>query len=162
MSISYIVDGYNAIKSAAPYCDLPLRQARERFFSYLETRRPHGSLRNRLIVVFDGSSEVFGCRNNQTFEIIFTSGESADDKIQEIVVSSKNPGIVVVVTDDRALGYAVRRAGARTMSCHEFFKTAAVRGARASVREPDTKNLLNIVQREKITEECRKIWLKRP
>jgi predicted RNA-binding protein with PIN domain len=162
MSISYIVDGYNVIKGAAPYCDLPLRQARERFFSFLETMRPHGSLRNRLIVVFDGSSQVFGCMDHRSFEIIFTSGESADEKIKEMVCADKNPKNIVVVTNDRDLGYSVRRQGARIMSCAEFLKLSGVvkKVRQAAAKELDAKNILNIVQREKITEECRKIWLK--
>lgn len=163
MSLFYIVDGYNAIKRSAPFCELPLRQARERFLSFLENRRPHGSVRNRLAVVFDGSAQVFGFKENRTFEIIFASGESADEKIKEMVRTHKNPKNIVVVTDDRDLGYATRREGARIMSCAAFLKPsrAAREAGRAAAGELDAKNTLNIVQREKITQELKGLWLEK-
>lgn len=162
MSLFYIVDGYNVIKRSAPFCELPLRQARERFFLFLENRRPHGSVRNRLAVVFDGSAQVFGFKDNRTFEIIFTSGESADEKIKEMVRAQKDPRNIVVVTDDRDLGYAVRREGARIMSCAVFLKPpgAGRTAGRAVAKEADLKNALNVVQREKITQELKGLWLK--
>jgi len=164
MSLFYIVDGYNVIKRSGPFCDLPLRLARERFFMFLESRRPHGSVRNRLAVVFDGSAQVFGFKESRTFEIIFTSGESADEKIKEMVRADKNPCNIVVVTDDRELGYAVRQEGARTMACAVFLKSpgAARKTGRSAAKEVDLKNALNIVQREKITQELKDLWLKEP
>jgi predicted RNA-binding protein with PIN domain len=164
MSLFYIVDGYNVIKRSGFFCNLPLRQARERFFMFLEDRRPHGSVRNRLAVVFDGSAQVFGFKENRTFEIIFTAGGSADEKIKEMVRADKGPRHIVVVTDDRELGYAVRSQGARVMACADFLKSSGTgkRQGRSVGREADLKNALNIVQREKITQELKSLWLKEP
>ncbi|MFB3919011.1 MAG: NYN domain-containing protein [Candidatus Velamenicoccus archaeovorus] len=164
MSLFYIVDGYNVIKRSGPFCDLPLRQARERFFMFLESSRPHGSVRNRLAVVFDGSAQVFGFKESRTFEIIFTTGESADEKIKEMVRADRDPRNIVVVTDDRELGYAVRCQGARVMVCADFLKSSgtAKRRGRSVAQEADLKNVLNIVQREKITQELKGLWLKEP
>ena len=161
MSLLYIVDGYNVIKSG-PLGDLPLRQARERFFSFLETSRPHGSVRNRLIVVFDGSSEVFGFKDQTSFEVVFTSGESADEKIKSLVGDLPDTRSVIVVTDDRDLSYSVRRCGAQVMGTKDFLNKPRHKGqgrSRRAAGEADAGNTLNLVQRERITEEFRKLWL---
>lgn len=161
MSLLYIVDGYNVIKSG-PLGDLPLRQARERFFAFLEAARPHGSFRNRLIVVFDGSSEVSGYKDQTSFEVVFTSGESADDRIKSLVCGLKDVRSAIVVTDDRSLGYSVRQAGARVMGTKDFLgkpKHGGKTRRKEKSREEDSKNDLNLVERDRITEEFKKLWL---
>jgi predicted RNA-binding protein with PIN domain len=164
MSLLYIIDGYNAIKRSPLFKDKPLRVARTSFFSYLELNRPHGSQRNRLIVVFDGRPEVFGFKENHSFEVVFTSGESADEKIKLLVASQAQPKQIVVVTDDKELACGVRRSGAKIMGTQEFLakkKSSAPKEKRPSGKVADeTKAELNIVQREKITEELRRIWLR--
>lgn len=168
MSLFFIVDGYNAINRSQRFSGLTLRQSRERFLSFLETRRPQGSVRNRLTVVFDGSLEVFGFRESRGFEIIFTKGISADDKIKELVEGMDRPESAVVVTDDRDLGHSVKQKGAFVMSTVEFLakgvpsgKTPGdISGQKKERSESDAKHSLNIVERERITEELRKIWLK--
>lgn len=162
MSLLYIVDGYNAIKRSGSFDHKILKEARNRFLAWLEQERPHGSLRNRLIVVFDGSSEVFGLKEPTSFEVIFTAGESADDKIKKIVADCPGPKEIVVVTDDKDLAFSVRSNGARIMSTDEFLSKGA--HAKKEILCPqnvEPKVSLNIVEREKITEELKKIWLKK-
>ena len=158
MSLVYIVDGYNVIKCSGRFGDKELRAGREAFFSFLENDRPHGSRANTLIVVFDGSQEVFGLRVEAPFEVIFTQGETADDMIKRMVSESGNPKSIVVVTDDRDLGRCVRASGAGLMSSGVFL----AKGGR--LRQPEARDAtlgLNIVEREKITEELKRIWIKK-
>jgi predicted RNA-binding protein with PIN domain len=163
MSLVYIVDGYNAIKRSPLFGNKNLQAARNHFFSYLDQHRPQGSFRNRLIIVFDGSSQVFGFRNAYSFEVIFTQGETADEKIKEIVDTSPDPKNMVVVTDDKALALSVRSQGAKIMGTQEFLQkkqgSAKSQGRLRRSQEAETKAELNIVQREKITQEMSKIWL---
>ncbi len=155
MSMVYIVDGYNAMNRSDLFQGGSLKDSRAKFLGYLECRRPQGSLKNRLIVVFDGSREVFGQRESYNFEVQFTSGETADDKIKELVSGSARPKTIVVVTDDKALGLSVRSCGARLMSVDEFLSKKKERVC------ADDSPGLNIVQREKITQELKQIWLKK-
>lgn len=166
MSLLYIVDGYNVINRSSLFKNKSLKEARNNFFSYLEHDRPHGSFRNRLIIVFDGSPEVFGCRPNYDFEIQFTTGETADEKIKEIVSSSPHSKNIVVVTDDKDLGLSIRSYGAKNMSTEEFLnkKSRQKMDRKASLNKEQgcgDKAELNIVQKEKITQELSKIWLKK-
>jgi predicted RNA-binding protein with PIN domain len=157
MSLHYIVDGYNALMRSGIFPQKQLKEARAAFTSYLEHHRPQGSNRNRMTVVFDGASGVTGSQEDQASGVVFTSGESADDKIKQMVEQSARPKDVVVVTDDRDLGIFVRRCGARVMPVCEFLNKSVISEMPVS---PD-KGAVNIVEREKITEELRRVWLKK-
>lgn len=164
MSLFYIVDGYNVIRQTPALDKGCLRETRVRLFSFIENERPQGSLKNRLAVVFDGASDVFGCKENYSFEIVFSRGNSADERIVEMVSAFPNPKNIVVVTNDKELASAARRQGARIMSTSDFLgRKMRKKGVAATSTErasSEVKAELNIVEREKITEELKKIWLK--
>jgi len=61
---------------------------RSAFISYLDHHGLKGSQRNRLVVIFDGKEDVFAPRMDCSFEVIFTKGGSADDRIKEMVADS--------------------------------------------------------------------------
>jgi predicted RNA-binding protein with PIN domain len=161
MSLVYIVDGYNVIKRSSRLADKQLRAARSEFFSYLERYRPHGARANKLIVVFDGSTQVFGYSQDCSFDVIFSQGETADDKIKALVVSMKQPKNVVVVTDDKGLGLSVRSCGAHIMPTAVFMSkgSAGKKERHSSSFKEDEKIDLSIVERENITAELKRIWL---
>jgi len=136
------------------------RDARAAFISYLEIHGLKGSQRNRLIVVFDGKEDVFSPRIDCSFEVIFTRGESADEKIKEIVAASSQPKNMIVVTDDKGIISFVRQLGAGIKSVSEFMKKPkAIKPSARGLRQ-DVKIDLNIVLRDAITEELKGIWLK--
>lgn len=162
MSLCFIVDGYNVIKRSGRFDDDDLRASRLKFFSFLETCRPQGSVRNHLVIVFDGSSEVIGFREERPFEVIFTRGESADEKIKSMIQISKRPKDCVVVTDDRDLSIFARRCGAQIMGTLAFVaKGAPPRPRSKGLSAKADKADLNIVEREKITQEMGRLWLKK-
>jgi len=165
MSLTYIVDGYNLIKRTPCFDHDELRSARSALFSYLECYRPHGSLKNKLMVVFDSKGDCFAYREKRSFEVIFTNGETADEKIKSIVSQNRQPKEIVVVTDDKQLKLSVRSCGAQVLACEEFFKKGRLPQDRQARffkdKELGSKVGLNIVQKEKITEELSRIWLKK-
>ncbi len=163
MSLFYLVDGYNVIKGHPAWAGMTLRKAREALVAFIEGHRPQGSARNRVLVVFDGSAAVAGVGSPLAVEVVFTRGESADDKIKDLVRCDPHPARAVVVTDDKALGRAVRPLGAAIMPTQVFLDKPALRGKRvvASGRGDEIKPELTIVERESITEELRRIWLKK-
>ncbi len=165
MSLTYIVDGYNLIKRTPRFDHDELRLARAALFSYLECYRPHGSLKNSLVVIFDSKSDCFAYREERSFEVVFTRGETADEKIKSIVSQDSQPKEIVVVTDDKQLKLAVRSYGARVLACSEFLKKGRSPEEKQArffkAGELDGKDTLNIVQKEKITEELGRIWLKK-
>lgn len=163
MSLVYLVDAYNVIKRSPFFMDKKLKDARDAFFIYLDHHRPSGSLKNKMILVFDGKDEISFVLPRYAFEIVFTRGESADEKIKEMVASSAAPKDIVVVTDDKPLAASVRARGAKIMATQDFLKKSVIEkkgAARRGSGIQETKAELNIVARDEITEELRKIWLK--
>ncbi len=165
MSLCFIVDGYNVLKSSRLFKNRTLQEARAAFISYVERNRLWGSLRNKLIIVFDGSRDVVGVRQAYPFEIIFTRDETADEKICRLVASKAIPRNVVVVTDDKGLIRLVRPYGVKIMGTEDFLGRSKVKVGRKGGMDGSVDNLpkmdLNIVEKEKINEELRKIWIEK-
>ena len=160
MSLFYIVDGYNVIHRSGLFKNKRLREQREAFLAFLDHNKPFGSARNRVVIVFDGSEDVFGFPAGSVFEVRFSRGQNADEEIKALVETSSHPKNIVVVTDDKELARAVRSRGAKIMATDEFLnKRPKEKKGRGGLSEADLKAELNIVQRESITEELRKIWL---
>lgn len=164
MSLSYFVDGYNVMHRAMRMDSSDLAGARESFLGLLSVSRPQGSARNRLVVVFDGCAQVSNIPLNYPFEVIFTSGSSADEMICRLVNDSSSPRNIVVVTDDRDLSRSVRGAGADVMRVDDFLSKIRIRRSaknRKALRGIQESALdLDIAEREKITRELKKIWLR--
>jgi predicted RNA-binding protein with PIN domain len=155
MSLHYIVDGYNVLMRSGLFDRKRLQDARAAFVAYLEHHRPHGSCRNKLTIVFDGKAEVAGLAECAIMGVLFSAGESADEKIKEMVERSPRPKDIVVVTDDRELGFFVRRCGACLMGSRDFLGKTSVKKKASPARGPD------VVEREKITEELGRVWLRK-
>jgi len=107
-----IVDGYNVTKAAWP--TQTLEAQRTRLLTLL------GALVARTgaetTVVFDGAgSDSRGAvAAPRGVKVLFSpAGVIADDVIRDLVAAEPAGRVLVVVTDDRALGADVRRAGAR-------------------------------------------------
>ena len=58
MSLHYLLDGYNVIHQMPDLNRPALEDQRRALVHFLETRRPQGSSRNRVTIVFDGNANV--------------------------------------------------------------------------------------------------------
>lgn len=189
MALHYIVDGYNVIKQAPSLKTLELKQARHSFLRFIQASGVTGSRRNKITVVFDGSGDCFSRTPVDEFagvNCVFSQGESADDKIIDLIKSSPNPKIAVLISDDRALGLSARSLGADVMSVAGFFAKAdkpprqwfgfshkpegnGLSSDRQSHRQSHKKTAalsddaakLSSRQEREITEELEKIWLRK-
>lgn len=128
MALHFILDGYNIIKSerSGRLSGGTLQAQRERLIALIGERRPQGSARNSVTVVFDGKSEnpyvydSFNTYHVGDIEIIFSEGTKADDIIERVTLESENPANVVVVTDDKGIRRLLGSSGARFLSVAEF------------------------------------------
>jgi len=151
-----------------------LEDRRRRLIRFIEQNTPQGSPNNRVTVVFDGNLEIFGGMTSRAVKVIFSQGESADDKIKKIVAQAQNPKNIVVVSDDRDIQYAVRALGAKISGVRAFLNKAKVPGEqeravhkgsgkpkRGSAKRSLTESQKYIPKSEesKITSEFGKIWL---
>ncbi|OGX39796.1 MAG: hypothetical protein A3D87_07320 [Omnitrophica WOR_2 bacterium RIFCSPHIGHO2_02_FULL_50_17] len=145
-----------------------LEEKREAFLRFLERRRPHGSLKNKVTVVFDGQPGIWGGGAASGVEVIFAKGRSADEEIKAVVAGSEHRKNMAVVTDDREIQYAVRALGAKVCGVDEFLeKAGTLRQAgkeKPSVLSPQDASAGKYISKtleHKITSEMERIWLKR-
>ncbi len=159
MSIHYLLDGYNVIHQMPKALNLPeLEEQRRYLIRFIEQYAPQGSSNNRVTIVFDGSLDIFGGMTSPLARIIFSHGESADDKIKKIVAQMQNTKNVVVVSDDRDIQYAVRALGAKVSSVQAFLDKIKVSGKDGRLSRKEKR--ISKSDEAKITSEFGKIWLK--
>lgn len=166
MSIDYILDGYNIIKSdpTGTLQEGKLEEQRERLIKFINLNSPQGSVNNTVTIIFDGSiyNEFWGGKNVSGIRVVFSAGESADHKIVDIVRRKHNPSNVVVVTDDRAIHRKVAAYRAKHMPTVEFykrlFKTHTPKPLGQPAKKLKSKNI-HPDDAEKINEELVSKWL---
>ena len=102
----------------------------------------------RITVVFDGAPDLEFPEGSafKGIKILYArKGSSADDRIVELVESSKDPRGITVVTSDRDLGFRVRPRGASVLRSGEFRKqmdaALASRERPTQVVEPGRQDL---------------------
>lgn len=159
MSLHYILDGYNIIKSEAgrELARGTLEQQRNGLVDLIRETRPQGSPANRISVVFDGRAEhpYWSAGYNRShvgeIEVIFSEGGSADDVIRTLVEERVRGIEMVVVTNDRGIRRTLGGTGTRFLSVEEFLARAGSSGRR---REPG-----RTAESDAITEELSRRWL---
>ncbi|MBU1044696.1 MAG: NYN domain-containing protein [Candidatus Omnitrophica bacterium] len=160
MSVHYIIDGYNVIKQVSFLTGKKLRSGREGLVRFIELYRPHGSNRNQVTLVFDGQADVSSPQFKSQVIVIFSKGESADEKIKRMVERSKNPKRIVVVTDDKEIMFCCRSIGATVSSVRDFINSSYRAKQADSVSEQEDKPELDSAIAMRITEDLKNIWLK--
>jgi predicted RNA-binding protein with PIN domain len=158
----YIIDGYNVINSSDKFSASTLECRREKLIEFIQLNRPHGSLKNLIVVVFDYKSknpyESRGYDKSHigNIEIIFSGGVlSADDIIAEIVDESQNPYEITVVTNDKGLRRRTSSRGAKHETVESFLaKRFKQKNAKRTEECFDTEEV------KFIDEELKKLWLK--
>ena len=163
MSVFFLLDGYNILKSDETGLmeKGSLEDRRNTLISCIKTARPQGSEKNRIAVVFDGKAEGYyspGSFNKKIIsgiEVIFSEGDSADTVIEKIVVEDKNPARIVVVTDDKGIRKLLGCTGCRFMGTLEFVKKLFKKDINKNKEQKTSeKDLISL------NEELAKIWLK--
>jgi len=122
-----IVDGNNAIHAIPQLAkELPLdrSRARESLLHLLEPLNSLGAI--RLTVVFDGRGgpqSVTQYKRLPDYTIIFSSSvEGADGVIERMVMASKQPQCLTIVTNDSLIRNCAYSHGAAAMKVEEMVK----------------------------------------
>ena len=136
-----------------------LEDQRQALITFIDRVQPQGSFRNSVTIVFDGA----GYQKAQQIKIIFSQEESADSKIKQFVEEAVHKKTIIVVTDDRAVQYAVKALGAQICSVKEFLSKGRAASAKFKTERSKAESIKNIskVIEEDITSEFENIWLKK-
>ncbi len=148
--LQFIIDGYNLVHKIAKIKESasPCHQ----LLSFVYKNKLTGSTRNEVWVVFDGRKPPYDILDFQ-YKVVFSNEGSADDLIIEKVKKAKNKKQVLIVTDDRELGYKVKLLGARVCRVDKFISKKEKPQRKESEKE------INYSDRRQITEEMRRVWL---
>lgn len=148
MALHYVLDGYNLLYAMTEMPAGTWQDKRAALLAHLKKLQPQG--KNPVTVVFD-SREGPGSRSVENgITVVYTSGETADDKIIAMVRLSQNPRVMVVVSNDKGIRHLLKSTGAQFMSADEFLRKSK-RAKSADAQEP--------VEDPTITDELRKEWL---
>ncbi len=92
---------------------------------------------------------------------MFSQGQSADDKIKEVVEAARNRKRIVVVTDDKEIKFYVRSLGATVLAVKDFIPRLLPekRNLKSKADSREGKHISHSLEHE-ITSELKKIWLK--
>lgn len=153
MALHYFIDGYNVIQSNERLRQGSLRAQRERLLKFIEEKRPQGSERNQVTVVFDSREGSVGPGWAGNTKVIFSDGKDADTVIKEKIDGLKTPADAVVVTNDKDIQRWVRGAKAKVLSCGEFLKSAA-----GAARQAPSPGKPTADEAQDINEEFKKLW----
>jgi len=160
MSLQYIIDGYNLTNH--PLFSKNHKKSEDSRGALLESitkNRLTGSVKNEVIVVFDGfpgspfpQYKYSSC----AIQIVFSKEETADEKIKKMVEYSDNRKNIIVVSDDKEIKLSVKMLGATSLGVEEFFGSKG----KAQRKTIDlVKPELNYSQISKINQELKKRWL---
>ena len=168
MSLHYLLDGYNIIHQMPSSDALRLEDRRHQLVRFIEFRRPQGSLRNPVTIVFDGKAGHWSGTDSSGVRVVFSEGETADTRIVRMVSQAPNKKTMVVVTVDREIQYAVRALGAQVSGVQEFLgrvlkSSAKMKGGKkesgSSQERGSQEKYISQTLAHTITSEFEKIWL---
>ena len=165
MALQYLLDGYNMVMRIPELLKkeggVSFEASREGLVDFLSRYRPQGNAQNPATLVFDGYAAMklnWERLRQEAIQIIFSEGESADDRIVSMI--GKSGPQTIVVTDDRELSLRVKELRAKSISVQEFIAKVVDKHKKVSEAE-DTKKKLTPKEEQSITEELKKIWLKK-
>lgn len=158
----YILDAYNVIhksRSFAAALDRELREARESLAEACAAlKRTRGGI-SGFILVFDGRSEFRDLTHAAPpgVQIVFSeTGESADERITELLETLPPKPDKCVVSDDNFVRNQARAFCAKSISVSEFEILLDPSRARTPARSAVSEKHLPSFIASKITEEYRK------
>lgn len=166
MSLQYLLDGYNIIYQVPALARGSLEEQRAKLIRFIEDKRPQGSFKNKVTIVFDGQPQHFGSTRTASVKIIFSQNETADERILRLVDDAQNRKNMIVVTEDRPLQYAVRALGAEVMKVDSFIikgepRLLSRRTPKGDKAPKETAKEISMTDEMDITSEMQKIWLKK-
>jgi len=116
-----------------------------------------GSENNRAWVIFDGYPDsALNNLSSEGLNILFSSDQSADEKIKKILENAGNTRNFVVVSDDKEIISFARLYRAKALSVEKFVTVKTLKPGARDMGE----SKIGFSAMHKINEELRRLWLK--
>ena len=157
-----IVDGYNvihAIPRIEGYLGKSLEDARKALADFLVTWQRKRKYKGKICIVFDGKDEFYSA--NATLggiQCIFTkTKEDADGRIISLVRNAKNPGKIIVISNDNNVANSSKAHGAKVENARFLLLPRKTKSASKAKTEGSDKMLDGAATRD-INEWLEKKW----
>jgi len=143
--VRWLIDAHNLMHVLGVIKkNVPLESSRTTFLDWLADGI--GTLEHSVVAVFDALGRPGRSRRqrHRGIEVVFSSGETADDWIEDYLARERKPATLCVVSNDNRVIEAGRRKGCRLSDCEGFidvviagrYRKPAVAGA---IDEPNSK-----------------------
>jgi hypothetical protein len=148
--------------------DRSLEDGRSALIRFVRERRPQGSDRNTVTIIFDGQPGLGGIDMALAMatdvRVVFTQGPSADDHMRAMVEEAVRPSEIICVTNDRDLAIACRHRGAAIWSVEDFMaqghKKDPFKGRRTTGQDHEGK-VISHKAANRIDQEMADHWLRK-
>ena len=130
--MQFLIDGYNLMHFLGlvrPQGPKSLEKSRISLQEWL--RQVHGAQIDAVTLVYDGRLSErpgTGTQDDHGLRVQFSTGESADDLIEELIRRHAQPRRLTVVSNDRRIQEAARRRGAIPSSCGDYLDVLMAHG----------------------------------
>lgn len=152
-----ILDGYNVahkIPGVRERLKESLEKGRAALENHLATWKKLKGFTGNITIVYDGKEAA--STHGHGFENIFTaSREEADDCIIRLIRAQKNPGEVIVVSEDNKVRNSCRALGAQVVPASYLLIERSAKKLKQSGRSSEKPEIPSM---RKITEELKKEW----
>jgi hypothetical protein len=151
-----LIDGYNVIKRHPEWAGLSLQRGRERLIGLVRHAR-WAALPRRVQVVFDGSGPEESLQELTGSLSVRFARPSADAYMLDAIRAAREPGRLLVVSDDGEIARAAKSHGIRCEPVAWLLKPAGAPPTDRRHADAD-KPSLSAADARRITEELAKRW----
>lgn len=131
--MAFLIDGYNLMYAVGVHPAGPDRAAfdaaRRRFLDWLAGQPALKAFPVRVVLDAQYATRDHGTTTHRGLVVTFTFNQTADDLIETLIATDKNPQRLRVVSDDNRIRAAARRGRCRVLSCNEFMDWLLDNGA---------------------------------
>jgi predicted RNA-binding protein with PIN domain len=159
MSLQYVIDGCNITHHPEFLKNISKKysDSRVELIEFIRINKLCGSENNRAWVIFDGYPDsALNNLSSEGLNILFSSDQSADEKIKKILENAGNTRNFVVVSDDKEIISFARLYRAKALSVEKFVTVKTLKPGARDIGE----SKIGFSAMHKINEELRRLWLK--
>ena len=122
--MAFLIDGYNLMYAVGVYPAGPERAAfdaaRRRFLDWLSGQPALKSFPVRVVLDAQYATRDHGTTTHRGLVVTYTFNQTADDLIETLIATDKNPQRLRVVSNDNRIRLAARRGRCQVFSCEAF------------------------------------------
>lgn len=122
--MAFLIDGYNLMYAVGVYPASADRAAfdaaRRRFLDWLAGQSPLKTVPVRVVLDAQHATRDHGTTTHNGLVVTYSYNQTADDLIETLIATDKNPQRLRVVSNDNRIRLAARRGRCHVFSCEAF------------------------------------------